>query len=388
MAGMKRIRIDELKVGMKFTKSVFDAHMNIVLPAGKVLDKFTLNQLKSRNIEFVDTAGEVIMVDEAPVSGFAAAEKEIKPKKTIIVNKETAKYIDFYKDCLTAIGKIYRKILSGESVDAEEVQQVASKIVNTITTEQNPNNFINLVNIAGKGEYLVNHVINATILAVLLGKKLGYSTVKLFNLALAGLLYDVGMVKIPAIIVEKESQLSAEEFNIIKTHPIYSYQIIAKDLGLPIEIARVGLEHHERFDGSGYPRKLIGNEISEFSRIIAIVDTYEALIKDRAYREGKNNYEAMKTVLGEGSKKMDTEILKFFLSMMSIYPVGSFVELSNGCIAQVISSDPVSPFFPTVKIIKDEFKENVSDGEVIRLSRRKDIYIVRSLSLKEIKNAR
>jgi HD-GYP domain-containing protein (c-di-GMP phosphodiesterase class II) len=388
MAGMKRIRIDELKVGMKFTKSVFDAHMNIVLPAGKVLDKFTLNQLKSRNIEFVDTAGEVIMVDEAPVSGFAAAEKEIKPKKTIIVNKETAKYIDFYKDCVTAIGKIYRKILSGESVDAEEVQQVASKIVNTITTEQNPNNFINLVNIAGKGEYLVNHVINATILAVLLGKKLGYSTVKLFNLALAGLLYDVGMVKIPAIIVEKESQLSAEEFNIIKTHPIYSYQIIAKDLGLPIEIARVGLEHHERFDGSGYPRKLIGNEISELSRIIAIVDTYEALIKDRAYREGKNNYEAMKTVLGEGSKKMDTEILKFFLSMMSIYPVGSFVELSNGCIAQVISSDPVSPFFPTVKIIKDEFKENVSDGEVIRLSRRKDIYIVRSLSLKEIKNAR
>jgi HD-GYP domain-containing protein (c-di-GMP phosphodiesterase class II) len=328
------------------------------------------------------------MVDEAPVSGFAAAEKEIKPKKTIIVNKETAKYIDFYKDCLTAIGKIYRKILSGESVDAEEVQQVASKIVNTITTEQNPNNFINLVNIAGKGEYLVNHVINATILAVLLGRKLGYSTVKLFNLALAGLLYDVGMVKIPAIIVEKESQLSAEEFNIIKTHPIYSYQIIAKDLGLPIEIARVGLEHHERFDGSGYPRKLIGNEISELSRIIAIVDTYEALIKDRAYREGKNNYEAMKTVLGEGSKKMDTEILKFFLSMMSIYPVGSFVELSNGCIAQVISSDPVSPFFPTVKIIKDEFKENVSDGEVIRLSRRKDIYIVRSLSLKEIKNAR
>jgi len=388
MAGMKRIRIDELKVGMKFTKSVFDAHMNIVLPAGKVLDKFTLNQLKSRNIEFVDTAGEVIMVDEAPVSGFAAVEKEIKPKKTIIVNKETAKYIDFYKDCVTAIGKIYRKILSGESVDAEEVQQVASKIVNTITTEQNPNNFINLVNIAGKGEYLVNHVINATILAVLLGKKLGYSTVKLFNLALAGLLYDVGMVKIPAIIVEKESQLSAEEFNIIKTHPIYSYQIIAKDLGLPIEIARVGLEHHERFDGSGYPRKLIGNEISELSRIIAIVDTYEALIKDRAYREGKNNYEAMKTVLGEGSKKMDTEILKFFLSMMSIYPVGSFVELSNGCIAQVISSDPVSPFFPTVKIIKDEFKENVSDGEVIRLSRRKDIYIVRSLSLKEIKNAR
>lgn len=388
MGGMKRIKIEDLKIGMKFTKSLFDPHMNIVLPAGKVLDKYTLNQLKSKRIEYVETAGEVIMVDESPVSSFLPPQQEKPEKKTIIVNKETAKYIDFYKECVSAISKIYKKIGNGESVETEEVQSLASKIVNTLSTEPNPNNFINLVNLASKGEYLANHVINVTILAVLLGKKLGYSTVKLFNLALASLVYDIGMVKVPTIIIEKEGALSPEEFNIIKTHPIYSYQIISKELGLPVEIARVGLEHHERFDGSGYPRKLIGHEISELSRIIAIVDTYEALIKDRSYREGKDNYEAMRMVLGEGSKKMDTEILKFFLSMMSIYPVGSYVELSNGCIAQVISSDPVSPFFPTVKIVRDEFKEPVTNSEVIRLSKRKDIYIVKSLSLKEMKNAK
>ncbi len=219
-----------------------------------------------------------------------------------------------------------------------------------------------------------------------MGIKLGYSAIKLFNLALASLVYDIGMVRVPAIILEKESKLSPEEFNQIKTHPIHSYQIITKELGLPMEIARVALEHHERFDGSGYPRKLHGNELSEMTKIISIADTYEALIKDRSHREGKESYEAIKVVLGEGSKKMDPEILKYFISMMSIYPVGSYVELNDGSIAQVISSDPVSPFFPTVKIIKDQFKDDVQDGEIIRLSKTKDIYIVKSVKTKEIKN--
>ncbi|MGC8765098.1 MAG: HD-GYP domain-containing protein [Brevinematia bacterium] len=385
---MKRMKVDDLKEGMKFTKSVFDPHMNIALPAGKVLDRYKINSLKSRGIEYVETAGEMIMVDESEMAALKESyEGEKTEKKKIIVNKETAKYIEFYKECVSWLGKIYKKLQSNQSVEAEELQKLASLIVNTLAQEKNSDNFVNLVNIAGKGEYLVNHVINVTILSVLLGMKLGYSMVKLFNLALAGLVYDIGMTRIPTIIVEKESSLSTEEFNLIKTHPIHSYQIISKELGLPIEIARVGLEHHERFDGTGYPRRLIGSEISEMSRIISIADTYEALIKDRTYREGKETYEAMKVVLGEGSKKMDPEILKFFISMMSIYPVGSYVELSNGAIAQVVSSDPVSPFFPNVKIIRDAFKEPVKDGEIIRLSKTKDIYIVRSIKSKEIKNA-
>ncbi len=385
---MKKIRVDELKEGMKFSKALYDEHKNIVVKANQPIDKYKINSLKSKGIEFLETAGEMSMVDEIELKRLTSSYDEEKKseQKKIIVSKETAKYIEFYKECVTTLGKIYKKIQTGQSVNPEEIQNLSKNIVNTILQEKNKDNFINLVNIAGKGEYLVNHVVNVTILSLLLGIKLGYSIIKLNNLATAALVYDIGMTKVPAIILEKESKLSPEEFNQIKAHPIYSYQIITKELGLPMEIARVALEHHERFDGSGYPRKLSGTEISEMTKIISIVDTYEALIKNRSHREAKESYEAIKVVLGEGSKKMDPEILKYFISMMSIYPIGSYVELSNTAIAQVISSDPVSPFFPTVKIIKDEFGDFVENGEVIRLSKTRDVYIVKSVKAKDIKN--
>jgi HD-GYP domain-containing protein (c-di-GMP phosphodiesterase class II) len=212
--------------------------------------------------------------------------------------------------------------------------------------------------------------------------------VKLVNLALAALVYDIGMVKIPAYIVEKEEKLSPEEFNQVKTHPVYSYQIIAKELNFPNEVARAGLEHHERFDGTGYPRRIKGIEISEISKIISIIDTYEAVTKDRVYREGKESYDAMKLVLGEGSKKFDPDIVKVFLNMMSIYPVGCFVQLNTNAIAKVIAADPVSPFRPTVKIMRDEFGDEVENGDTIRLSKEKEMYIVKAIQTKKMINGK
>lgn len=384
---MKKIPLSDLRPGMKFTKSLFDANLNIVLPAGKVLDEFTLKTLKAKNLEYVETAGELMESNLSDISKSGTTEdKESGEKKKIVLDKETAKYIEFYKEINNTLSSLYNRYRNENTFDTDKLMKLSNKIVNTIIQEKKPEIFINLVNIAGKGDYLANHIINTTILSVLLGIKLGYSMVKLVTLATSALLFDIGMLKVPVYIVEKEGKLTDEEFNKIKTHPVYSYQIIAKELNLPEEVARVALEHHERFDGTGYPRKLKGYEISEASRIISIIDTYEALTKDRVYRERKDSYEAMKLVLGEGSKKLDPEILKVFLNMMSIYPVGSYVQLNTKAIAKVIASDPVSPFRPTVKIVRDEFGDKVDDGEVIRLSKEKDIYIVCAVKSKQIEN--
>ena len=209
---------------------------------------------------------------------------------------------------------------------------------------------------------------------------------KLVSLAMGGMLFDIGMLKIPAYIIEKESKLSPEERNLINTHPVYSYQIISREFNLPVEIARIGLEHHERWDGTGYPRKIKGPDLSEMSRIVSIVDTYEAITKNRVYREKKESYDAMKEVLSEGSKRFDPELLKMFLNIMSVYPVGSYVRLNNNAIARVMASDPVSPFRPTVKIVIDEFGDKVEDGELIRLSKEKEIYIIKAVTSATITN--
>ncbi|MFN3660251.1 MAG: HD-GYP domain-containing protein, partial [Brevinematales bacterium] len=281
---------------------------------------------------------------------------------------------------------LYPRYKRGESLDANQFQQLAHEFVNTIMGEKKIEVWINLINAAGRGDYLSLHIVNTTILALLLGKKLGYSAVKLINLAMAALLFDIGMLKVPIYIVEKEEKLTPEEFNQIKTHPIHSYQIISRELNLPVEIARVGLEHHERFDGTGYPRRLKGQEISEMSRIMAIVDTYEAVTKNRSYREKKESYDAMKLILGEGSRKFDPDILKVFLSLMSVYPVGSYVQLNNKCIARVVAPDNVSPFRPTIKIVRDEFGDPVENGEIIRLSKEPDLYIVKVVYSNEIQS--
>lgn len=374
--GMRKIPIEQLRAGMKFTKSLFDKNLNIVLPAGKVLDEYALKNLNIRNVKFVETAGE--LVEAAPEENKKPIKKKDEKKK-ILIDKITAKYIDFYKESVTKLGALYARYKDGKSFDTDALQRLAQNIVNTIMAEKNQNAFINLINITGKGEYLYSHTVNVTILSILLGRQIGYSIVKLVNLAMASLLFDIGMIKIPAYIVEKEDKLSVEEFNQIKTHPIYSYQIISRELSMPVEIARVGLEHQEKWDGSGYPRNIRGVELSEMSCIVAIVDTYEALTKKRVYREKQESYDAMKTVLGEGSKKFDPELLKVFLNMMSIYPVSSYVRLNNNAIAKVVSADPVSPFRPTVRIVHDEFGDKVDDGEVIRLSKEKDIYIVKAV---------
>lgn len=387
---MRKINIDELKPGMKFNKSLFDSNLNIVLPAGKILDDLVLRNLRARRIEYIETAGELIEDFDLPKiqddkdKKIDLQQQQPSEKPKIVLDKETSKYIDFYKECIDTLSVLYNKYRNEQGADTDRFQALATKIVNTIMAEKRTEVFINLVNIAGKGDYLAKHIVNAAILAVLLAQRLGYSMVKLFNLCLAALVYDIGMLKIPAYITEKEGSLSSEEYNQIKTHPIYSYQTVAKELNLPIELARVGLEHHEKYDGTGYPRRIKGLEMSEMSKIIAIIDNYEALTKDRVYRKGKDSYDAMKMVLGEGSKKLDPELLKVFLTMMSIYPVGCYVQLNNNAIAKVIAADPVSPFRPTVKVMRDEFGDEVDNGKVIRLSREKDTYIVKAIQSKDV----
>ena len=385
---MRKIPFDQLRSGMKFTKSLFDKNLNIILPAGKSLDDDKLKNMRINGIEYVETAGDLID-DEQPTEQTGktgAGAKPAEEKKKILVDKETAKYIELYKEIATMLGYLYGRYRDNQGFDPDKIQKIANRLVNAVMVEKNLNSFINLINITARGDYLYSHLTNTSILSVVVGKHLGYSMAKLVSLAMGGMLFDIGMLKIPAYIIEKESKLSPEERNLINTHPVYSYQIISREFNLPVEIARIGLEHHERWDGTGYPRKIKGPDLSEMSRIVSIVDTYEAITKNRVYREKKESYDAMKEVLSEGSKRFDPELLKMFLNIMSVYPVGSYVRLNNNAIARVMASDPVSPFRPTVKIVIDEFGDKVEDGELIRLSKEKEIYIIKAVTSATITN--
>jgi HD-GYP domain-containing protein (c-di-GMP phosphodiesterase class II) len=145
------------------------------------------------------------------------------------------------------------------------------------------------------------------------------------------------------------------------------------------------LQHQEQFDGNGYPRKLKGDKVGLFAKILAVADTFEAQISPRAYRKSKSGYMAMKSVLAEAKNKFDPDVLRSFLTTLSIYPPGTVLQLNNNSIGSVISVNPNAPLRPVVKIIVDEFGEKIDENVIKDLKEEQDLFIVRVLNKEEYK---
>ena len=173
--------------------------------------------------------------------------------------------------------------------------------------------------------------------------------------------------------------LSERELTQIKMHPVQGYQVL-KSLGsISEEAATISLQHHEQYNGQGYPRKMKGIDITEFARIAAVADNYEALVEDRSYRPRCYYYKAMKELVSSGSGKFDPVILRVFISVLSVYPIGSLVLLNNQKIGIVVGSFQNNPMRPVVKVLKDEKGNRIKGIEIVNLLEEQKLYIVNSL---------
>jgi len=198
------------------------------------------------------------------------------------------------------------------------------------------------------------------------------------------LFHDVGMVKIPDNIVNREGKLTQSEYNLIKNHTLIGYKILNQKEGYTSEIAQVALQHHERYNGSGYPSGIAGEAISTFARIVAVADSYDAMTQIRTYKNKLISHEAIKNVLAASKNYYDPEILKVFLSIMSIYPIGSIVQLNNGIIGIVSRANPKLPLRPIIRILLDEFGDRVIKKEELDLEEAPNLFITSTLNPNDI----
>ncbi|MCX8028958.1 MAG: HD domain-containing protein [Brevinematales bacterium] len=365
---MKKIPVEELKPGMVFSRTLFGDNYEILLEPNTPITQRIIDDIKRKGIKFVETTGDL--------KGIVKVKEEDHITQDVL-STEIEKLETFYKSIVSSIDSIYTNYKSTKEIYPEKVQTLVETIIGKIKEIKDRNIFIGLVHKSEGSKYLPSHVANLTILGLLLGQELQYPEQKLKLLATGLILMDIGMIFVPMTILERESKLTPEEYNKIKAHTVLGYKAVVQENNFSPEVGRICLEHHERWDGSGYPRKLEKLQISEYARIAGIVDTYEAMIRKRVYRDRMMSFEAMKNILAEGSTKFDPDILKVFIRMMSIYPVGSYVMLNTRAIAKVISSDPASPFRPIVKVIYDEFGTKIDDGEIIKLSEENNIYIIK-----------
>ena len=208
----------------------------------------------------------------------------------------------------------------------------------------------NLTEIQGYDDYTFHHSVNATIIGLVLGLASGYSENKLLEFGMGVLMHDIGKIKVPESILNKKTPLMAEEFEEIKRHSTIGFDILRKNKDFSTLSAHVAFQHHEKWDGTGYPRGLKGSEIHEFGKLAAIADVYEALTSKRVYRKAIEPNEAFEYIVSQSDKHFDPKILEVFKRHIAVYPSGSGILLSNGQRGNVVKQNHAFPNRPLVRV--------------------------------------
>ena len=198
--------------------------------------------------------------------------------------------------------------------------------------------------------YLVCHSMRSTVLAITIGLQLRMPLSKLVELGVAAILHEIGMIRLPPQLYINYKPLSPVERAQMATHTLIGYTIL-KQAKFPLSIQLGVLEHHERENGTGYPRHITGDKISLYAKIIAVACSFEAITAPRQYRDARSTYEAMIEMLKNESHQYDETIIKALLFTLSIFPIGVYVYLKNGKIAQVTDVNPENPKNPIVQIV-------------------------------------
>ena len=383
---MRKIRVDELKPGMVFDKAVYIDMNNILVAPMVPLKKEDIDRLVKWGIEEVETAGVMIKQEEEPSSKRESLKDKVsKLTEMMESGSEDEEGVlfpgsieDLFDELVSMIEDVFEKIRNGVGYDKEMIIDVIDRLIEKV--KEDKNKALTVAAAEQEGKYIYALAASVSILAVVTGISLEYGKHRLIPLGVGALLHDIGMVRIPSYIIEKKGTLSDDEYNRIKTHPIYGYRIITKELELTNEIATIALQHHEAYDGTGYPRKSKVEGISEFAKIVSICDVYAAMTRKRSYRDEHLSYNAMKNVLSESNRMFDPNIVKAFLSNMAIHPIGSIVQLNNNVIGMVVSANPELPLRPRIEVLVDEFGDRIKGEKFLDLQELADLYITKPLS--------
>ncbi len=253
-----------------------------------------------------------------------------------------------YKASVKTIKNIILRLSAGENLDETGLEFISDFVY----TQRNKANLIIrcLEDTKKSDEYTYRHCINVALYSMLAAKWLGFDENNLKGIIQAGLLHDIGKIKIPSEILNKKGRLTSEEYEIMKNHSLYGYDILRRCGMIKDKVKKAVLFHHERIDGSGYPFGIINERIDLFSKIIAVADVYDAMTTDRIYKSRVPPFDAFLELGTACLDKFDSFILRMFLKNISVYYVGAYVRLSNGKVAEIEYVPPHDIVHPVVRV--------------------------------------
>ncbi|UTR15860.1 HD-GYP domain-containing protein [Salipaludibacillus sp. LMS25] len=332
---MKLMPLDKITHEARLAEPIYNEEGKTLLNRGMVLSEKVVERLKEKGVTFVYIEDEVT-ADLYPEELLTPYEHQ-KMLTTIQEN---------FKD-------ISNKMATGTTINMDEYSSSFSKIVKGILEKVAANNeaISLLTNILSFDSSIFQHSLNVSILSLALGKKLKLNMHELYELGLGALLHDIGKLGIPADVLNKTDALNADEYEIIKEHTVLGFNMIRKCGTLPLLSAHCAYQHHEKVDGSGYPRQLTANEIHLYAKIISIADVFDAVTSNRVYRKALLPHEGLELLFSGANIVFDQQLVELFTKTVVIYPIGLEVQLSDGRTGIVAKTHAYLPSRPVVRVV-------------------------------------
>lgn len=302
---------------------------------------------------------------EKSTTGSALGRSTPEPKYSMQAELQRARKI--CQQSKQQIQSLFSDVRMGKAVSSDQVQGLVGEITDSVT--RNPDAIITLARLKTADDYTYLHSVAVCALMIALARELGMDEDTVHRAGIAGLLHDAGKMLVPGKILNKPGQLTDEEFAIIKSHPVKGAEMLQQAGEVMPEVIDVCLHHHEKMDGSGYPKGLDGQQISTLARMGAICDVYDAITSDRAYKKGWSPAESLGRMTTWCGGHFDEILFQAFVKTVGIYPVGSLVRLKSERLAVVIEQNESSLLSPVVKVFFSVRSGMPLAQEIVDLSR-------------------
>jgi HD-GYP domain-containing protein (c-di-GMP phosphodiesterase class II) len=358
--GVRRITVQNLKSGMVVARAIFSSDGRILLHSGIILSNSYIKRLSEFEINSVYIRDEVF--GDVECCDVVADKTRVNAIKMVREN--------------------FNQLEKNHSLNTRAVKGTVGNIVDELL--ENRNILFSLSDIRAFDDYTYAHSVNVCILSIMTGITMGYNYDQLNELGIGALLHDIGKIRINLEILNKPGELTRDEFREIKRHPEFGFRILRDYQDLSLLSTHVAYQHHERWDGHGYPRNIARENILEYARIAAAADVYDALLADRPYRSSYSINQGLNILKRMSGIYLDPTCVNALIANIAVYPIGTVVELNTGDTGIVVDTNREYPTRPIVKVVFNSWGQRLAPEHEVDLSKLKTIMIVRSLSDEEI----